>query len=164
MKAKENARVTTVIAVDPATAFAVFTEEIGAWWRPKVRDLFREGRTGVMKFEPGPNGRLVEVYADAPEDLFEVGRVLTWIPGERLVFEWRQRGFRPRDMTHVEVRFEAVEQGTRVTLEHRGWDSFPPEHPARHGWTGEAFVSMIGLRWGDQLTSLAAHLSRRHRE
>ena len=108
MKAKETARVTTVVAVDPATAFSVFTEEIGAWWRHKIRDLFREGRVGVMKFEPGPNGRLLETYADAPDDPFEVGRVLSWIPGERLVFEWRQRGFGTNDVTEVDVRFEAV--------------------------------------------------------
>ena len=164
MKAKETARVTTVVAVDPATAFSVFTDEIGAWWRHKVRDLFREGRVGVMKFEPGPNGRLLETYADAPDDPFEVGRVLSWIPGERLVFEWRQRGFGSNDVTEVDVRFEAVANGTRITLEHRGWDKIPTEHPARHGWQGEAFVTMIGLRWGDQLTSLRAHAVRKQKD
>ncbi len=157
---KETARVTTLIAVDPATAFSVFTEEIGTWWRPRIVDLFGKGRSGVMKFEPGAKGRLLEIYADAPNDPFVVGRVLTWIPGQRLVFEWRQRGFERNDVTEVEVRFEAVGKGTRVTLEHRGWDAFPSSHPARHGWEGEAFVTMISLRWGDQLTSLRAHASR----
>jgi uncharacterized protein YndB with AHSA1/START domain len=156
MKTKETARITTVIAVDPATAFSVFTQEIGAWWRPKIVRLFREDRAGVMKFEPGPNGRLLEVYAETPDDPFEVGRVLTWAPGERLVFEWRQRGFEANEVTEVEVRFEAAGNGTRVTLEHRGWEKIPPKHPSRHGWTGQAFVSMIGNRWGDQLTSLRA--------
>jgi hypothetical protein len=56
----DSVSVTTVVAVDPLTAFSVFTEEIGTWWRPKVRGLFRRDRTGVMKFEPGPHGRLLE--------------------------------------------------------------------------------------------------------
>jgi uncharacterized protein YndB with AHSA1/START domain len=117
-----------------------------------------------MKFEPGPNGRLLETYADAPDDPFEVGRVLSWIPGERLVFEWRQRGFGTNDVTEVDVRFEAIATGTRVTLEHRGWDTISTKHPARPGWQGEAFVTMIGVRWGDQLTSLRAHAARNLKE
>jgi len=156
MSAKETARVTTVVALDPLTAFSVFTEEIGAWWRPRIAGLFREGPPGVMKFEAGRNGRLLEVYADRPDDPFEIGRVLAWIPGERLVFEWRQRGFAPHDVTEVEVRFEAVKAGTRVTVEHRGWEKIPRGHSARHGWEGEAFVTLISMRWADQLTFLRA--------
>ncbi len=30
--------VTTLVAVDPATAFAVFTEEVDAWWRHGPRN------------------------------------------------------------------------------------------------------------------------------
>ncbi len=33
--------VTTVVALDPVSAFAVFTGEISAWWKPKVPGLFR---------------------------------------------------------------------------------------------------------------------------
>jgi uncharacterized protein YndB with AHSA1/START domain len=153
----DSVSVTTQVAVDPATAFAIFTEEIDAWWKPKVRQMFRKDREGVMRFEPGPHGRLVEVYADVPDEPFEVGRVLIWAPGDRLVFEWRQGDFGPGDVTQVEVRFEAVKSGTRVTLEHRGWDALPLDHPARHGYSGGAFTSMIGLRWADLLTALRAH-------
>lgn len=94
-------RVTTVVALDPAAAFAVFTGEIGAWRKPRVR-LFRGDRDGTLRFEGGAGGRLVEVYGDGDAP-FEVGRALAWQPGERLVFEWRQRsrcGFRPRTAAH----------------------------------------------------------------
>ena len=147
--------VTTVVEVDPQTAFAVFTGQISAWWKPKVKNLFRPGRAGSMRFEPGDGGRLLEVYGDSHEP-FEVGRVLAWVPGERLVLEWRQGSFGPNEVTEVEVRFEAVEGGTRVTLEHRGWDSLPANHPARYGFSGEAFDSLIGLRWADVLTAFRA--------
>jgi hypothetical protein len=152
-----------VVAADPVTAFSIFTGEIGAWWKPRVRHLFRKGRTGVMKFEPGSNGRLLEVYSGQDEP-FEVGRVLTWIVGERLAFEWRQAGFRTGEITRVEVRFDAVENGTRITLEHYGWGSIPPASPCRHGWTGEAFASMIGIRWGDQLTFFRAYILKKRTE
>jgi uncharacterized protein YndB with AHSA1/START domain len=146
MNATELVRVTTVVAVDPSTAFAIFTDEIGMWWRPKV-DLFRKASQGVMRFE---SGRLIEAYQDG--QTFEVGRVLEWEPGKRLRFEWRQADFAPGDVTEVEVRFEPAGAGTRVSLEHRGWDRITTAHPARHGYTGDAFTSMIGLRWADLLT------------
>ena len=141
--------VSTVVAVDPVTAFAIFTSEIGAWWKPKVPGLFRPGRTGTLKFD---GGRLFEI--DTQGERFEIGRVLAWDPAYRLVIEWRQDDFAPGDRTEVEVRFEAVPAGTRVTVKHRGWDTLAVNHPARHGATGNAFTSMIGLRWADALTGL----------
>jgi uncharacterized protein YndB with AHSA1/START domain len=140
--------VTTVVAVDPAAAFDIFTGSIDAWWKPKVRGLFQPDRNGTLGFQ---DGRLLETYAD--NDVFEIGRVLAWERPDRLVFEWRQEGFAPTDQTEVEVLFEAVAQGTRVTINHRGWDALPADHPARHGYTGPAFSGMIGLRWADALTA-----------
>jgi hypothetical protein len=32
------------------------------------------------------------------------------------------------------VRFEAMGEQTRVTVEHRGWDEIPQDHVARHGF------------------------------
>jgi uncharacterized protein YndB with AHSA1/START domain len=147
--------VTTQVSVDPRTAFRVFTEVIDEWWRHGPRYRFRPGREGVMRFEPRVGGRLLEVYDDEG-DHFEVGRVLQWEPGRRLVFEWRAHTFEPGQRTEVEVRFEPAGSGTRVTLEHRGWDSLPADHPARQGHTGEAFVSLMGLFWADLLVSLRA--------
>jgi uncharacterized protein YndB with AHSA1/START domain len=82
--------------------------------------------------------------------------VLDWQPGQRLCFEWRQRNFEPGQRTEVEVRFEPAGGGTRVVLEHRGWDRIPAGHPARHGLAGAAFSDMIGLHWGDLVTSYRA--------
>ena len=141
--------VTTVVAVDPATAFDLFTGGITAWWRPKVRGLFRPGRNGTLKFE---NGRLIETYDQG--EPFEIGRVLQWKPPSHLRFEWRQEGFAPGDLTEVEVSFQPATGGTRVTVNHHGWDTLAANHPTRHGYTGGAFTSMIGLRWADALTSL----------
>ena len=70
------------------------------------------------------------------------------------MFTWRANAFEAGLTTEVEVHFAAVERGTRVTLEHRGWDEVPLENAARHGYgKSEAFVSMIGLHWGDQIAA-----------
>ena len=62
-------------------------------------------------------------------------------------------------MTEVEVCFEALGQGTKVTAEHRGWASLRPEHPARAGLTGPAFGRQLGLWWGALGTAFREHLA-----
>jgi hypothetical protein len=59
------------------------------------------------------------------------------------------------------VRFEKVAEGTRVLLEHRGWDGLRRDHPARHGLEGDAWSSMVGLWWAELLTELRVRASRR---
>jgi uncharacterized protein YndB with AHSA1/START domain len=152
----DAAVVTTVVAVDPATAFDVFTQEIGSWWKSAPRYRFNPEKNGTLRFEPGVGGRLVEVHDAKTGAGFEVGRVLAWEPGALLRFEFRGRDFAPGERTEVEVRFQAEGAGTRLTLEHRGWDSLPAGHPARHGFTGPAFADMIGLWWADLLVAMRA--------
>jgi hypothetical protein len=74
-------------------------------------------------------------------------------PPSRLVFECQARPFEPDERTQVEVRFEGVDDGTRVTVMHRGWDRFPPDHPVRHGHTGLAFTNLMGVWWAEQLVT-----------
>jgi len=156
----ETARVTTFVAVAPEDAFEVFTAEVDLWWRRGPR--FRGGgAASEIRFDRDAEGhRLIEQNAS---ELFEIGRVRVWDPGKRLVLDYRLRNFAPGERTEVEVRFEATGQGTRVTLEHRGWDGIRRDHPARHGLSGEAFGSMIGLYWGDLVTTYRQHASTRDR-
>lgn len=148
------ARVTAFVAVEPAAAFAIFTEEIDVWWRRGPR--FRTGES-ALRLEPGAGGRLVETGGGRATEL---GRVRVWEPGARLVLEWG-RGLGDGESTEVEVRFEAAAGGTRVVIEHRGWDAIGPDHPIRHGLEGSAFTDMIGLWWADIATGLRAHAARR---
>jgi uncharacterized protein YndB with AHSA1/START domain len=161
--AADRVRVTTTVAVAPEAAFEVFTEEIDAWWRRGPRYRFRHDREGRMQFVEDADGgrRLLEVYAGQPGDAYEVGRVLVWQPPERIVFEWRGNQFTPDQVTEVEVRFEPEGDRTRVTLEHRGWDALPPDHPARHGLEGPAFSGMMGVWWGDQMVALRTRAAAR---
>lgn len=125
-----SVRVTIHVAVDPATAFEVFTAEIDAWYKRGPHTFYDARRAVGIRFEPQVGGRLLEVYDQDSGEGREMGRITAWEPGTRLVFR------DDRD-TEVEVLFEAVDGETRVTLEHRGLERLPPllatEH-ARHGW------------------------------
>lgn len=148
---------TTVLDVDPQAAFEIFTEDVDLWWGRGPRFRWAPGREGRLRFEPGIGGRLVEAYDEAGQDVFEVGRVLAWEPAVRLVFEFRARAFEPGQTTEVEVCFEPEAAGTRVTLEHRGWDALSLDHPARHGMDDESFGDMMKVWWVDLLGACSAH-------
>jgi hypothetical protein len=150
------------VPCSPIQAFEVFTEEIGDWWADS--ELFRltPRSPGVMAFEApdmsGKGGRLIERLPNGK--IFEVGPVRVWSPGERLVIGWRQATFGPDHATEVEVRFEPVGAETRVTVEHRGWDSVPQEHVARHGFPLALFQQRQGEQWRAGLENLRGKASR----
>jgi uncharacterized protein YndB with AHSA1/START domain len=139
------------IAAPPEVVFDAFTGDIGLWWRPNPLFSFTPRSPGVMAFE---DGRLVERLGSGK--VFEVGQVRAWERGARLVFGWRQAAFAPDMDTEVEVRFEAMDEGTRVTVEHRGWDSVPAPHVARHGFPDQLFLMRHGEWWRALLAGLAA--------
>jgi hypothetical protein len=158
----DQARVSVSVAVPIDAAFEIFTREIDMWWRrgPKFRHAGM--RSGLVCLEPQVGGRLFEsIDAKPAPRVFEVGRVKVWDPPRRIVFSWRNVTFAPHEQTEVEVRFAPTSAGTLVTVTHRGLASLPDDHPARHGNVGAAFSRMIGLWWGDQMTSLR-ELCRQH--
>jgi uncharacterized protein YndB with AHSA1/START domain len=144
--------VTTFVAVSPAQAFELFTRDIALWWGRGPRFRFSGADDGELRFEEGDRRRLVQAFANGSPP-FVVGDVLAWEPGLRLLFEWRLSNFAPGDSTEVEVRFEPSGEGTRVVLEHRGLAALRPDHPARHGQSGQDFTDRIGLWWGELLGS-----------
>lgn len=146
------------VKASPQEAFEVFTQEIAAWWRPNTLFQVTPRGDGALSFEGGADGRLITTLPNGK--VFEVGRVTTWAPGERLAFTWRQATFAADQQTEVEVRFEAVEDETRVTVEHRGWDTIPQEHAARHTFPLHVFQLRQGEHWRAQLAALAERLQQ----
>jgi uncharacterized protein YndB with AHSA1/START domain len=139
------------VAATPERAFRAFVEEIGEWWRPNV--LFQTTpRPGVLSFEPGESGRLIETRDNGK--VFEIGRIQVWEPPARLVFSWRQAGF-PVDLhTEVEVGFEAVGEETRVSVEHRGFDQIPAGSAARHRFPDEVLLMRLAEFWRAQIAAV----------
>ncbi|HEY7901278.1 MAG TPA: SRPBCC domain-containing protein [Caulobacteraceae bacterium] len=155
-----SSRILVALRVDatPARAFAAFTGETTAWWRPNGIFRFTPRAGGQVGFEPGPKGRFIETLPNGK--VFEIGQVRVWAPPDRLVFGWRQATFLPGQDTEVEVRFEAVGDQTRVTVEHRGWDSVPAAHVARHGFPAAQFLQRHAEWWSALLGALAERLEK----
>jgi uncharacterized protein YndB with AHSA1/START domain len=158
----DGATVSVVVGVPRAIAFHVFTEEIDLWWRRGPGYRLAGRSPGTLCLEGRLGGRLFESFrAESGTHVLEVGRVTVWEPPARLVFAWRARNFTADESTEVEVRFTPAGAGTEVTVQHRGWASLRPGHPARHGHEGAAMSRRVGLWWGELMSALREFVAAR---
>jgi uncharacterized protein YndB with AHSA1/START domain len=144
------------VKADPKRTFEAFTEEIGEWWRPDGLFQITPKGDGVLAFEGGAEGRLVSRLPNGR--LFEIGRIVEWRVGERLVFTWRPASFLPEQSTRVEVDFEPIGEETRVTVRHFGWVEIPSEHVARHGFPDRFTLLRAADWWRRSLAALEERL------
>lgn len=112
--------VTKAVTVNrpPEEAFRIFTDGIATWWPLASHSIYGDGATTVL-LEGRVGGRLYEVSEEGKEG--DWGTVTVWEPPHRLVCEWRLPPGSPV-ATDLEVRFLPEGDGTRVELEHRGWE------------------------------------------
>ncbi len=100
-----------------AHAFSVWTSGIAAWWPADHTVTGEDGLDVVL--EPGVGGRIFERSASGAEH--DWGEVTVWEPPDRLAYRWFLRADRS-DATDVSIRFVATDDGTRVEIEHGGWE------------------------------------------
>jgi hypothetical protein len=160
--AGDEARATVFVAVRPNDAFRIFTEEIDHWWRQGVRFRNAGPKRGLIRIEPGVNGRVFESFEgpDQQPVVIEIGRVTLWEPPEHLSIEWRNANFSPTEKTEVDVTFRALRDGCEVRVIHRGWAAIRPDHPVRHGGDARQTLRLIGSWWGQLLSSFREFSSR----
>ena len=103
-----------VVRAPVERAWAMFVERLGEWWPLATHSIGGE-RAETAALTPE---RIYERWADGTERVW--GRVLAWEPPHRVVFSWE---ISEESGNEVEVRFLPVAEGTRVELEHRGWES-----------------------------------------
>jgi uncharacterized protein YndB with AHSA1/START domain len=144
------------VPANPLRTFEAFTDEIALWWQPGSLFQLTPRGDGRLAFEPGVNGRLLSTLANGEQ--FEIGRISIWEPGERLVFTWRPASFTADQSTEVEVRFEAVGRETRISIEHRAWDTIPQKHAARHGFPETVTLQRVADWWRASLARLQIKL------
>jgi Activator of Hsp90 ATPase homolog 1-like protein len=135
------ATATTIVHVNPATAFEIFTANIGTWWRPGSHYWNDAERAVRIELEPGVGGRFREIYDESNDEAFEIGRVTVWEPASRLTLTWRETDWAPDETTTVDVVFEPIEAGTRVTLTHSGWGTIGREGEGK-GYT-DGWVELV---------------------
>jgi uncharacterized protein YndB with AHSA1/START domain len=123
------------VAVPIEHAFRVFTEQGASWWPLATKSVGQEETVDLL-FEPRFGGRVFERLRSGQEH--DWGEILAWEPPHRLAFTWHP-GRDAETAQEVEVRFTPTDGGTRLELEHRGWDRLVattdeiPEHFAT-GW------------------------------
>jgi len=115
--------------------FRLFTDDMASWWPLDTHSMAadRDDGTSVAQlvFEPREGGRLYEIASDGTEGTW--ARVVTWDPPHRFVLTWKPN-LRDEPETDVEFTFMPVDGGTRVTLEHRGWERLARGDEARGGY------------------------------
>lgn len=119
-----------IVELDTRRAFELFTARIGEWWPVDRLSVFGDGAS--VAFE---GDELVEALGDQRASW---GRVTEWIPGERVSFSWHPGAPAEQPTSRVSVMFRAEGDGTRVILEHSGWEAYAdPEGTRREydqGW------------------------------
>jgi uncharacterized protein YndB with AHSA1/START domain len=126
------------VKAPPDRAFELFVGHMGAWW-PKGRTVGQTPHLDII-VERRPGGRWYERSEGGVET--DWGKVLALSPPDRLLLAWQlDAGFRydPAFSTEVELTFEAVDEGTRVTLEHRNLERF--------GDSAEKLAQQLGGGW-----------------
>ncbi len=100
-----------LLACNPQRAFALFTEQAGLWW-PAGRRHTADAQSAI-RIESG--GRFFERAADGSE--VELGVVRHFEAPRRLRLDWYP-GTGQAHPTQVDITFEEVDGGTRVTVQH----------------------------------------------
>jgi hypothetical protein len=130
------AAIQKTITVDASveTAFETFTRRMSDWWPRESHSIF-DDREAVV-FDERVGGRVYERAADGQEA--DWADVIAWEPPHRFVLRWRVNP--ERGPTEIEVRFAPENGGTRVELEHRGWDAIGDVQGRANYDTGWEFV------------------------
>ena len=139
----EPVRVSVTVARPPDEAFEVFTAGIARWW-PLRRISIGEARAASCAIEPRVGGEVYEVRDDGQR--FPWGRVEVWDPPRRLVMSWHP-GRALEVAQEVEVRFTPEGDGTRVDLEHRGWERLGDEAAAVRASYDGGWRSVLGTHF-----------------
>jgi uncharacterized protein YndB with AHSA1/START domain len=131
----------------PEDAFRVFTREMGGWWPVQRFSMAVDAHEGRVKVESvvveeREGGRIYEVMSDGTEGTWAT--ILQWDPPRRLILAWKPN-LSDNPPTEIEVTFTPQGDGTRVDLEHRGWERLGAiAEEARSGY-GENWTGVLAL-------------------
>ena len=131
----EAVRKTVTVDCTVEEAFRVFTADATSWCPVDTHSIHGTEVREIV-FEAHEGGDVYEVSAGGEKGHW--GTVLAWEPPGRLLIEWNIRQ-REAVATEVEVHFTPEGDGTRVDLEHRGWEAVAEDAAAKRrnydtGW------------------------------
>jgi len=130
------------VECSPDHAFETWTRKATSWWPPEHTVSHERGARIV--FEPRVRGRIFERTPDGKE--IDWGEIVEWDPPRRLRYRWHI-ATDPQHATDVVIEFRQAPHGTRVEIEHGGWD--------RLGDIGQAWRDANQAGWDGVLPSYA---------
>jgi uncharacterized protein YndB with AHSA1/START domain len=134
-------RKTVRVPLSPREAFRLYTEGLSTWWPMRTHSVGQERTTDVV-LEGRAGGRLYEKRVDGGES--DWGRVLVWDPPRKVVHSWHP-GRGEETSQEVELTFTAEGGGTRLDLEHRGWEKLGDEAAENVRGYEQGWESVLGL-------------------
>jgi len=140
---RSTVRISIDLELGPSAAFDTLVDEL--------KSAFE--RVG-MRFIPGADGRIVQKG-------IEVGRVVSWNPGEKVLLQWHPADWDSAYTTEVELSFQVSNGRTIVVLEHRGWGQLVGGPAELAGWfAGQVTAPFLRVTspaaFGDWLTDRGA--------
>lgn len=138
---------TVTVSVPPQRAFDLFTGRMGDWWMAEHH--IAPNPFVAILIEPRTGGRWFERDAEGGE--CQWGKVLDWDPPRRVLLAWQLKSdfsYDPDFETELEIAFEAVDGGTRVTLTHGDLHKF--------GAVAAQLAEGMSAGWGQLLAGYAA--------
>ena len=132
----EPLRIAFEVECSPDHAFDTWTGKATSWWPPEHTVSHQQGAEIV--FEPRVGGRIFERTADGRE--IDWGQITEWDRPRRIRYSWHIATDR-MNATDVSIDFHGAPSGTRIEIEHGGWDRLgeigqPWRDANRSGWDG----------------------------
>jgi DNA-binding transcriptional ArsR family regulator/uncharacterized protein YndB with AHSA1/START domain len=133
-------RKTVTVAASLERAFEVFTERIATWWPLATHSIGGDRAQGVV-MERRVGGRVYELIEGGDQGYWAT--VTAWDPPRRLALSWKVN---PESAapTEIEVRFTPDGEGTRVDLEHRGFERLGEDAPKASAGYTEGWGKVLG--------------------
>ena len=138
---------TVTVRRPPEEAFQVFTRDMGTWWPVREHSIAVDEYDGRVKVESivveeRLGGRIYEVMLDGAEATWAT--ILAWDPPHRLVLAWKPN-LSDNPPTEVAVTFSPHQGGTRLELEHRGWERLGSNAESVRSGYGEGWIGVLAL-------------------
>jgi hypothetical protein len=138
MKMLEPVVKTITVSCTAETAFRIFTQDFSLWWPKDKHSVSAMGGSPAkaVTLVPEVGGAITETGPDGT--IHNWGSVRVYEPSTKLSLLWHI-GKPAEQATLVDVDFETVDQGTKVTLKHYDWEALGDDAAAmregyNNGW------------------------------
>ena len=138
---------TVTVPVSPDAAFERFTSDLKSWW-PLHRHSVSAGAGAGPKdivLESHVDGAIYEILPDGSRA--DWGQITAWSPPKGFSMTWHP-GKEASAATLVELRFDAVAEGTLVKLTHSGWEVLGEQADQIHKGYDSGWDYVLGKCFG----------------